>query len=95
MPRAIFVEGEELLKWCGEFVKGGNYIMYLTGKNELILEPRRSTRPLRYAYLKEVSKESADKLVVKIHEKFGIPFMLVSSYEWDVEKSVGVKVRVE
>lgn len=56
MPRQVFDDVQELEKWCKEFVKRGQYTVYTTSDNELILEPRKSTRPQRFVYIKTVKE---------------------------------------
>lgn len=92
MPRHVFENSEQLKQWCEEFVKEGYYIVYTTAENEIILEPKRSTRPQRYGYLKSVN---AEKLAVEIAEEYNIPYIKLESYEWDLDKSPGVRVSVE
>lgn len=84
MPRQIFDSFEELKKWCEVFVEKGKYVGYTTASDELILEPRKSTRPQRYAYLKHIKVKLFAK---ELSDRYDIPFFCLERYEWDVERS--------
>ena len=84
MPRIIFDSFEELKKWCKEFVEKGKYTGYTTASDELILKPRKSTRPQRYAYLKSIKVREYAKKLSAIYD---IPFFYLETYEWDVERN--------
>lgn len=92
MPRIVFCSEEQLENWCKEFVDTGKYVIYLTEYNEVILEPLKSTRPLRFGYFKGLKGE---KLATKLQELHQIPLFRVRDYEWDLEKSPGIKVAIE
>jgi len=91
MPRQVFDDVQELEKWCKEFVKRGQYTVYTTSDNELILEPRKSTRPQRYAYFKSVKVEELAKLFSETYE---IPYFKVERYEWDLDKGIGIRTTI-
>ena len=84
MPRIVFEDFEELKKWCKEFVEKGKYTGYTTASDELILEPRKSTRPSRFAYFRSIKVKEYAKTLSEI---YGIPFFYLERYEWDVERS--------
>ena len=83
---------EQLFAWCEEHTKEGSHVLYWTGDGEVIVEPKRSTRPLRYAYLKT---SKASEIAEEFSEKFKLTCLHLGSYEWDLDKSVGVKVPVK
>lgn len=91
MPRIVFDSFEELEKWCKEFVKKGSHTVYTTGSNELIVEPRRSTRPLRYAYFTSIK---AVEFAKTISEQYEIPYFHLERYEWDLDKNVGIQTTI-
>jgi hypothetical protein len=84
MPRQIFSTYEELRKWCDEFVEPGKYVIYTTSANELILEPRKSTQPRRYAVFRSIKVKEYAK---EISEIYNIPHFELERYEWDVERT--------
>ena len=88
MPRHIFDTEERFKEWCEEFVKTGFYCVYVTNDNEIILEPRRSTRPSRFGYYKT---QKAEEIGQKIAKQYSIPYFKVERYEWDTERPVGVE----
>jgi len=92
MPRIVFDSADELKEWCKLFVKDNKYTGYITEENELILEPQKSTRPIRYAYIK---CKKAKELAEELKDKYNIPVIKIKSYEWDTEKYPGIKVLVE
>ena len=85
MPRITFYNKDELLKWCNLFVKPENYVGYTTVDCEIILEPRKSTRPSRFAFF-NARDESMNDLVKEIADKTGITFIKIAKYEWDTER---------
>ena len=89
MPRIVFDSFEELKKWCDEFIKEKSHTIYTTENDELIVEPRRSTRPSRYGYFKSIKVKEFAKTLSEKHE---IPYFHLKSYEWDTEKSPGIKM---
>lgn len=92
MPRIIFTNPEQLIEWVKAFCSADKYVGYTTAEKELIIEPIKSTRPLRYAYYKG---EDTDEIAKKLSEKYQMKVFQIKNYEWDMEKSVGVRVAVE
>lgn len=90
MPRIVFGSQEALIKWCEVFVKEGNYTAYLTSMGELILEPRRSTRPRRYVYF---TQKDAPTVAKMISEEYTIPLFKIVRYEWDASRLPGARTR--
>lgn len=69
MPRIVFTEQLDLSAWLDQFGDPMRYTAYQTSKNELILEPKRSTQPLRYAYLKCPTFESLNRVTEELKRK--------------------------
>lgn len=92
MPRIVFTNPEQLFDWVKEFCSSNKYVGYVTSKKELIIEPTKSTRPLRYAYY---AGDDIDEIAKKLIEKYQIKVFQIKNYEWDLEKSVGVHVPIE
>jgi hypothetical protein len=84
MPRQVFGSYDELKKWCEEFVEQGKYVIYTTSADELILEPRKSTRPQRFGYFISIKVKVYAK---ELSERCNIPHFELERYEWDVERT--------
>lgn len=94
LPRIVFENYDQLFAWAQEFLKPDprKYVIYMALDNEIILEPRKSTRPIRYGYLKSMEAVSPVK---KMAEDFNVSVFNCKDYEWDLTKAPGVKVVVE
>jgi len=92
LPIAVCGTEEELLDWCREFVESGKYRVFSTGENEVILEPVKTSKTIRFAYYQT---ERAKELAGKIAEDFGIKHLTLKSYRWNIERAPSVKVAVE
>jgi len=93
MPRAICENKDQLTKWCEIFIgeKGKDkYVIISTNQNEIIIEPRKSTKPLDFAYM-QVANGNIKEIVNEIVQKYGIKHLHVKRLEWDLEKPPGIK----
>jgi uncharacterized lipoprotein YehR (DUF1307 family) len=95
MPISICENEEQLNHWCEQFVKGSKYIVYYTTEDsEVILEPIRSTRPLRYCYLKMSTSNSAKKVATQISKTYELPLLEIKRMAWDLEKGPGIRMPI-
>jgi hypothetical protein len=100
MPLSVCKTEEQVKKWCEAILKKeGSYYIYCTEDNEVILEPAKSTRPLRYCYIKltptEQSKEPARALAESIGATYGQPVVEISRMSWDIERSPYIRAPTE
>lgn len=86
---------EKILAWANEYVKGKDYALLLTDENELIIEPRKSTRPLDYGYVSINDANVIRALARQLATNFGLPLLEIQYFRWDIEKPPSVKVPVE
>ena len=89
MPRHVSKNKEQLMKWCEEIVVKGESHRVFSTNNAVILEPKKSTSPRRYGYLKTTK---ANEIAKEISEKFELVHIELEAYEWDTEKSPGIKM---
>jgi len=93
LPRHVCKDVEQLEKFCETYVTSADkYVVISTESHEVILEPLRSTKPIRYAYL-EV--DNAEKVAESISTKYNIRHLREKSYDWKVDIPPGVKIPVE
>jgi deoxyadenosine/deoxycytidine kinase len=94
MPRLIFDDEKSLKEWISTHITPDRFEAYFTTEyNELIIYPRKATRPTTYVYFTaklEILKSLIDDLTVR-----GIPIYKIARMEWDTEKAIGIKVPVE
>lgn len=95
MPISVCRTEDQVKKWCDELVKEGKYFVYYTEESEVILEPAKSTRPLRYCYAKLPSNESAKKLAEELGKTYNLPVISVVRICWDTEKGPAIRIPVE
>ena len=99
MPRKVFESISDLKEWAKLFATPDRYIVNLTIRDqEIIIEPKKSTRPLTYCYYKigsgnEEQKKLDEFLKYLKDEKFSI--VRLKSYDWDTERYPGVRMRME
>lgn len=93
MPRSICGDTSEFFQWLGVFADPDHYVIVHTYDNELIADPRKTTKPLRYAYFK-TSEKNAESCVKELIKR-GFIVLKQKRYEWDTEKPVGVRVIIE
>ena len=85
----------KIYAWANEYVRGRDYAILLTDENEVILEPRKSTRPLDYGYISLDDSRSARNLAESLASKYGLPLLEIQYFRWDIEKPPSVKVPIE
>jgi len=94
MPRKVFGNLEEFKRWIEEVATPERFVFCITEEGEIIAEPTKSTRPLTYAYIRITDAKKVEE-IEKILKESGFQVWKLKAYEWDTEKAVGVKVRVE
>jgi len=92
--RLVFKERSKFLDWMEDEASPEKYNIFLTEENEIILVPKKSTRPIIYAYYKEFDAKEFDNLKANF-SKSSYKVYEVKSVDWDDEKPVGVKVAIE
>jgi hypothetical protein len=85
----------KVIAWANEYVRGRDYAVLLTDEGEIILEPRKSTRPLDYGYVSIVDMQAARELAKTLSTRYGLPLLEIQYFRWDIEKSPSVKVPLE
>ena len=95
MPIHVLGSKEQLEKWAEEFIEGKVFVVIVTKDGELILEPRKSTRPLDFGYCRFASKEEAIKSAEELKGKYKIKVVEEDALSWDVEKSPFIRVSME
>lgn len=91
MSRIVFDDYAELRRWAAEFLMKGRYVMYITRDNGVVLEPTKSTPPLRYGYI-QLKDAKTLTAMEKLAEENGILVFRVKDYEWDATKAPGIKI---
>lgn len=97
MPRKVFESLEDLREWMKTRVAPDKYIVNVTTRRkEVIVEPTKSTRPMIYGYYK-CDEEELEKFMEFLSDikSLGYSVIKLKAYEWDVDKSPGVRVAVE
>lgn len=86
--RLIFEKFENFKEWLvsiGESLPS-RYVAFVTDENEVIIVPKKSTRPIIYGYLQTSEIEK----VMELLNKLGIRVFEVTRVEWDETKPVGI-----
>ena len=86
---------DKVFDWTDEYIKGKDYALLITDEYEIILEPRKSTRPLDFAYINIKNAEVIRKLADELANRYGLKIIEIKSLGWDIEKPPWVKVPVE
>jgi len=86
---------DKVTAWTDEYVKGKDYAILVTEENEIILEPRKSTRPLDYGYINIRDPQAVAELASILASRYGLPLLEIKSLSWDIEKPPWVKVPAE
>ena len=94
MPRKVFGNLEEFKRWIEEVATPERFVFCITEEGEIIAEPTKSTRPLTYTYIRITDAKKVEEMERMLKES-GFQVWKLKAYEWDTEKAVGVKVRVE
>lgn len=92
MPIVVCKNEEELMAWLEDTVVTGRYRVLVTDENEIIVEPTKTSRPLKYAYL-QITEPS--EIAKKIREKFGLKILHIKAYRWNDERGPFVKIPIE
>ncbi|MHC4750075.1 MAG: hypothetical protein ACYTFW_09400 [Planctomycetota bacterium] len=88
MPRLVFWNEEDFVKWIENRMAPAKYECYFTQVGELILVPTVSTRPIMYAYFMAPTM-SVGTTIAELIEHRGVPVYRVKSFEWREEDRVG------
>lgn len=96
MPRKVFEKISDIMEWMKLFATPERYIVNFTKNGEIIIEPTKSTRPLTYCYYKagRGEEEELDKFISFLKSR-GFTILRLKAYEWDIDKAVGVKPKME
>ena len=88
MTRFIFSSKDEFLRWFNEHASNDRSEVYcIVSSKELLVYPRRTSRPISYAYIKLDSDDEFTKLYKYFEEKrFKVYF--VDKVDWDDTKPV-------
>lgn len=89
----IFAQTEEFKNWVEANVTSTKYECYITDENEILLVPRRSTRPVKYAYYKASSKEEGES-IKKGLEAMGLNIFRVKEVEWAEDRAIGLEKKM-
>lgn len=91
MPRITFGKDDEMKEWVKSFAKTRSgdprYSAYVTERQEVILEPRTSTDPIRYGYIRFQTEEKLNDMCAYLRES-NIPVFTCASYEFDASKGL-------
>jgi predicted transcriptional regulator len=85
---------DKVIAWTDEYVQGKDYTLLVTDENEIIIEPRKSTRPLDFGYVCIKDASAIKTLAKQLATRYGLPVLEIKSLGWDTEKSPYVKVPV-
>jgi len=86
---------DNIFRWCDEYVRSKDYVILKTDEHEIILEPRKSTRPVDYGYVKLRDSIETDKLAEELSNRYKLKVLEIQALAWDIEKSPWVKIPVE
>jgi hypothetical protein len=96
MPISVCENEEQLNHWCEQFAKKDRYVVYITTEdNELILEPIKTSRPIRYAYMKFENIEHARKVANELAQHFGLKIVEIRRMAWDIEKGPWIRIPIK
>jgi hypothetical protein len=84
----------KVIEWADEYVSGKDYVVLMTEENEVILEPRKSTRPLDFGYVKVSDPSAAYELAGKLAVRYGLTLLDIKALAWDIEKPPWVRVPI-
>ena len=87
MARFVFSKESEFFSWVVDHFHGDRFEAYVTASNEVIIYPRKSSRPISYAYI-QCSTQSVAELVKKLKE-LGLEIYNVSRVEWADDRMIG------
>lgn len=84
MPILEFANKENLFSWSVRFASLDRYIVIVTDSNEIIFHPRKTSRPIVFAYYKTYPRD-LEKVLSRIEEE-GYTVIRVENYHWDTER---------
>lgn len=88
MPRLEFGSKNGFFRWINNRMDPNKYECYMTEDKEIILVPKKSTRPVVYAYLKCKTREDfKDVLTGLKHLK--VMMYGIKKFEWKPDASIG------
>lgn len=94
MPRIVFNEHRQVMTWAERFAQPARYTIYATSRFEVILEPLRSTAPLRYGYVRCTSHEVQVGLLTEL-ERAGHTIIRCLEYDWATDRSIGAMTQYQ
>ena len=79
--------------WYAKHAKPAQYEVYITNFAEVIVAPRKSTRNLRYAYIKMFPHwENIEELKKSLRISFpGCSIYSIEKFDWDNTKGISVR----
>lgn len=90
MPRIVFASTDELKSWTGRFANPDKFTVYCTTRQEIILEPLRSTSPLRYGYVRYLDLNQFRQVLEWLRGQ-GFTVLKCRRYEWASDREVGAR----
>ena len=88
--RLIFEKKTEFEKWLREHSKKGKYEILTTEDNEIIARPGLSTKTYDIGYYKGLPEDVEE--YKKLAKSLELSNYKLKKIDWDIEKSVGVKI---
>jgi len=92
LPIAVCKDEEQLKEWCKDTGLRDRYRMISTEENEVIVEPIKTTRPSKFAYL---SGPKAEEIASNIAKEYSVSHIKLKAYRWNEERGPFVKVPIE
>jgi hypothetical protein len=89
--RLVFDNLQEFERWISNNVSADKYECYITRELEVILVPTKSTKPLKYAYIKLSSAEDL-KIVEKLRVGMGLNVYNIKHLVWADDRLVEGKL---
>lgn len=87
--RLVFKDVKEFERWIKDMATSEKHVVYRSEVNEILIVPKRSTRPVTYAYIKVVDANTIKNVVGSL-ESSGFKVYDVKSIEWADDRSVGL-----
>jgi len=91
MGISIFETKDQLIKWLLERSIEKYYIQVTTEDSEIILVPRKTSKPIEFGYLKI---PDAEKIADELQSQYGIHKVVMHRYSWDIERSPAIKIKL-
>ncbi len=86
---------DKVFEWTEEYLKGKDYALLVTDEYEIVLEPRKSTRPLDFGYIAVKDPKALNELVEELEKRYALRRIEIKSLGWDVENPPWVKIPPE